>query len=93
MGSAASPYSVAKVVSGFVLSRSPGAVVSTGDGIFAIRQLMPWCQRSNDELASIIAETAIRQGRNVAFDVGRRESDVNLSSCSVRRSTAAVAPQ
>jgi len=62
------PPSVAVAVSLFVLSRRPGSMVSLADGILVVRQLAPWCEHTDEELAELVAATAIRQRRNVAFD-------------------------
>jgi hypothetical protein len=42
--------------------------VSTSDAVRTLRFLFPRCEHDDDELAQLVADSAIRNGRNVAFD-------------------------
>jgi len=62
--------SVANVVDQYVESRrNPEWPISTGYALRAIRTVLPGCELSDRQLAELVAATAIRKGRNVAFDL------------------------
>jgi hypothetical protein len=42
--------------------------VSTGQALITIRAALPDCSLSDEDLLKLVAATAIRKGRNVAFD-------------------------
>lgn len=58
--------SVAELIEQTVLKGS-GRVVSTADLIFLVREMLPACEHSDEELAQLIAAIAIQHGCNVAF--------------------------
>lgn len=69
--------SVAFVVDQYVESRrDPEWPISTGYALRAIRTVLPNCDLSDRQLAEMVAASAIRRGRNVAFDfaIEARES-------------------
>jgi hypothetical protein len=62
------PHSVAEAADLFVSARHPRSTISTSAGIKAIRDFMPACEHTDDELAEIVAALAVRQRRSVIFD-------------------------
>jgi hypothetical protein len=70
--------SIAYVVDQYVESRrDPEWPISTGYALRAIRTVLPNCALSDRQLAEMVAASAIRRGRNVAFDgaIDARESN------------------
>lgn len=60
---------IAYVVDQYVESRrDPEWPISTGYALRAIRTVLPHCDLSDRQLAEMVAASAIRRGRNVAFD-------------------------
>lgn len=60
---------VGHVVDQYVESRrNPEWPISTGYALRAIRTVLPDCGLSDRQLAELVAASAIRRGRNVAFD-------------------------
>lgn len=61
---------VTDVVEQYVRSRRPAnPAVSTELAVRAIRTAIPNCELSNRELSDLVAASAIRNGRSVAFDI------------------------
>lgn len=61
--------SISHVVDQYVESRrNPEWPISTGSALVAIRTVLPNCGLSDQQLAEMVAASAIRRGRNVAFD-------------------------
>ncbi|MEO9337993.1 hypothetical protein ABFT80_11170 [Mesorhizobium sp. SB112] len=64
-----SPKSATQVVDHYIETRRRADLpISTGQAVVAIRTVMPNCGLSDRELVNLIAASAIRQGRNVAFE-------------------------
>ncbi|MFC7396123.1 hypothetical protein ACFQU1_02800 [Chelatococcus sp. GCM10030263] len=60
---------IRKVIDQYLESWQPANVpVSTGQALITIRAALPDCSLSDDDLMKLVAATAIRKGRNVAFD-------------------------
>jgi hypothetical protein len=58
-----------RIVDHYIEARRGSAVpISTGRAIRAIRTVLPRCEMTDRQLADMIAASAIRSGRNVAFD-------------------------
>lgn len=60
--------SVAQAVDTFVNQSGVGAMLSTSDGVLAVRYELPECEHTDGELAELIAIMAISRFRNVVFD-------------------------
>ena len=60
---------VSWVVEQYVDSRkSPDSLISTRQALRALRAALPACYLTDRELADMVAEAAIRRGRNISFD-------------------------
>jgi hypothetical protein len=60
---------IRRVIDQYLESWQPvNAPVSTGQALITIRAALPDCSLSDDDLLKLVASTAIRKGRNVAFD-------------------------
>jgi hypothetical protein len=46
-----------------------GNVVSTGDAVRAIRQVLPNCPMEDRELADLVAKAALKRGCVISFDL------------------------
>lgn len=72
--------SVAYVVDQYVESRrDPEWPISTGYALRAIRTVLPNCDLSDRQLAEMVAASAIRRGRNVAFDIAIEARESNTT--------------
>jgi hypothetical protein len=61
---------VVSVVDQYVESRRNAEwPISTSYALLAIRTVLPRCDLSDRELANLVAASAIKRGRNVAFDL------------------------
>ncbi|MGO4838000.1 hypothetical protein AB4144_37720 [Rhizobiaceae sp. 2RAB30] len=61
---------VTNVVEQYVESRkNPALPISTSYALLAIRTVLPRCELSDRELADMVAASAIRKRRIVAFDL------------------------
>ena len=57
------------IIDHYVETRGASAVpISTSRATRAIRTVLPQCEMTDRQLADMIAASAIRSGRNVAFD-------------------------
>jgi hypothetical protein len=76
--------SAAELVEQVVLE-GKGRVISTSDLTFAIREAIPDCEHTDDELAQLIAAIAIQHGCNVSFGEAPPPMDVAKAATGLRR--------
>lgn len=57
-----------EIATEFVRTRSGFRLISTADGVLAVRAELPKCPLSDHELANLIAGAALASGANVSFE-------------------------